>query len=145
MNIDKNEHQTSFYNFNFQEKSVVSETFLKHSKKNINGFSNRTSAFKETTNRDYIVTPNGSGVEVWYFSEMSAEEIEYWNQIGDSQFPNATRIGNSSAVYNCHSYAWYMQSTSNPYWIPNPYRYYEDGTYEEVSGIGDIGIQLSKC
>lgn len=138
-NIDKNIHQASFYILDSQEKSVASKALQKRSIKNLKDYSNRTSAFKETTNRDYIVTPNGSGVEVWYFSEMSIEEIEYWNQIGDSQFPNATRIGDSSAVYNCHSYAWHMQSTSNPYWMPNPYRYYEDGTYEEVSGIGDVG------
>ena len=139
LNSHADEHQTLTSNFYPLENDVLSKSFQKRSQKNIKDCSNRTSAFKETTNRDYIVTPNGSGVEVWYFSEMSAEEIVYWNQIGDSQFPNATRIGDSSAVYNCHSYAWHMQSTSNPYWMPNPYRYYEDGTYEEVSGIGDVG------
>lgn len=32
-------------------------------------------------------------------------------------------IASPTVKYNCHSYAWYMQSTSNPYWIDNPSTY----------------------
>lgn len=34
--------------------------------------------------------------------------------------------------YNCHSYAWYQQSSSNPYWMDDPSRYWTDGSYIEI-------------
>lgn len=32
-------------------------------------------------------------------------------------FPDITALGLPTTAYNCHSYAWYYQSTANPYWI----------------------------
>ena len=49
--------------------------------------------------------------------------------------PRATRISDASPKYNCHSYAWYSQSTSNPYWMENPYKYIEDGSYIRTGSV----------
>lgn len=59
-----------------------------------------------------------------------------------SQFPKAGRIADPTVKYNCHSYAWYKQSTSNPYWIDNaPDVYMEDGSYTSVSGTPKSGYK----
>ena len=87
----------------------------------------------------YVYTPNGTSVYVETGEEASQSYISYLNDYGDDWVPEATRIANSSIVYNCHSYAWYLQSTSNPYWMPDPSNYYTDGSYEISTGeIGDI-------
>ncbi len=51
-------------------------------------------------------------------------------------YPNAALLGYPTKVYNCHSYAWYMQSTDNPYWINDPRGYYEgeDKCYTDITG-----------
>ena len=49
------------------------------------------------------------------------------------EFPTASRVASPSPKYNCHSYAWWTQSTSNRYWIDNPHPFTVDGIYEEVS------------
>lgn len=91
------------------------------------------------TSSSYVYTPRGTQVKVLIREEMSQEDINFCNQIGDTLVPEATRIAPSSSKYNCHSYAWYMQSTSNPYWMNDPSSYYTDWSYEESDGnVGDI-------
>ncbi|MDE5546800.1 MAG: hypothetical protein K2I88_04995 [Anaeroplasmataceae bacterium] len=80
----------------------------------------------------YVITPNGSSVEVCIYKEFSAFEIYQCNSTCDSQFPNAIRLRSASNKYNCHSYAWYSSSTSNTYWMDDPSLYYKDGSYTEV-------------
>jgi hypothetical protein len=76
---------------------------------------------------------------VYSRDELSSSTIESYNEYGDELVPEATRISSSSTKYNCHSYAWYMQSIENPYWMNDPSSYYLDGSYEEsVGNVGDI-------
>lgn len=44
-------------------------------------------------------------------------------------YPSTELIASVNPSYNCHSYAWYSQSTSNNYWINEPYVYIDDGSY----------------
>lgn len=46
-----------------------------------------------------------------------------------SQYPNITAEGLPTRKYNCHSYAWYSQSQSNPYWMNSAASYINDGSY----------------
>lgn len=73
-------------------------------------------------------------------TELDSSTINEYNLLGDSLVPNAKRLSNSSSKYNCHSYAWYSQSTKNPYWMNDPTKYYTDGSYYEVAlpQVGDI-------
>ena len=50
-------------------------------------------------------------------------------------YPNAVQVHSANPNYNCHSYAWYSQSTENPYWINSPDIYYseQDQSYVEVT------------
>lgn len=57
-----------------------------------------------------------------------------------------TRVRKGSCVYNCHSYAWYDQSSENKYWIINPRKFWEDNSYQRyylgnaVTSIYEAGI-----
>lgn len=80
-----------------------------------------------------VYTPNNTEVEVFINPELSANEIDQYNQRGDDIVSTAVRVADSSRKYNCHSYAWYQQSPENPYWMDDPSAYYTDGSYFEVS------------
>lgn len=81
-----------------------------------------------------VKTPNGSYVEAFELDELSQNEIISKNKESDSEFPLAVRISSASNHYNCHSYAWYSQNVlDNHYWINSPSKYYDDGSYYEVS------------
>lgn len=91
------------------------------------------------TGYTYVYTPNNTAVFVWIPDEYSQSVLDGANAEKDMEYPNATRLASASARYNCHSYAWYLQSSSNPYWMDNPSAYYIDYSYEESTGnIGDI-------
>lgn len=49
--------------------------------------------------------------------EMSPEAIYYFNNVFTQQHPYATLISSSSNKYNCHSYAWHNESTTNSVWL----------------------------
>ncbi len=94
-----------------------------------------------------VYTPAGSAVSVYKWTssdiDFSTSEINSLNAEYAEAYPNATRLGNPSKKYNCHSYAWYSQSTSNIYWMNNPSKYMTDGSYSEVSKIHtDVGDRM---
>ena len=51
------------------------------------------------------------------YNELSDEDIDDYDQYIRNEFPNATILAPASARYNCHSYAWHNQSTSNNVWL----------------------------
>lgn len=123
-------------------ESKIKEIDNDYQQKNAPNSKRKEKSFSLRQNRtSYILTPNKSGVIVYYDVEMELGEIEDWNQAGDTLVPEANRIADSSAVYNCNSYAWYSRTTSNCVWIrdENIHPYIDDGTYEEINGIGDVG------
>lgn len=82
-----------------------------------------------------VYTPKGSAVTVYTYSELSQAEINRLNNSARTSYPNAQFVSNSSRRYNCHSFAWYSTSTSNPYWMNNPAKYMSDGSYTKVTTI----------
>ena len=89
-----------------------------------------------------VLTPNGSWVPVTIVSSewTQPDGLYSANHEYDNTIPEAVLVGDSSKRYNCHSYAWYMPSTSNPYWMAVPASYYLDGSYEEANNpiAGDV-------
>ena len=90
-----------------------------------------------------VETPNGSPVSVdYYFEQLTSEEIIYSKELVSQNYPQAVLLAEPSRFYNCHSYAWYMSSTSNRYWMNEPHIYYSntDLSYVEVNSprVGDI-------
>ena len=82
----------------------------------------------------YVTTPKGSKVTVAVydsepltFTQRAVLDARY-----QRDYPNATMLSGASGKYNCHSYAWYSQSTSNNKWMNNPLKYVNDGSYSLV-------------
>lgn len=48
-------------------------------------------------------------------------------------YPLATFVSSADNRYNCHSYAWYKQSTANTHWIYSPVDYIDSGLYKKVA------------
>lgn len=89
----------------------------------------------------YVNTPLGTEVEVREASgDYGSIKKAWYKLMYSTYFPNAEFISDASLRYNCHSYAWYQQSTSNSYWMNDPSAYYTDGSYVEVTNpqVGDI-------
>lgn len=94
-----------------------------------------------------VKTPRGSNVpEVYTRSpELTQAEKTNINQDFDTKFPLAKRVAAPTVKYNCHSYAWYMQSLSNPYWIGmynSPSIYITDGSYRQYSSAPYAGVKV---
>ncbi len=78
-----------------------------------------------------IYTPKGSSVSVMNISpDLTTAEKTELNNYFDKAYPNATRKASATKNYNCHSYAWYSQSTNNTYWMNDPSKYMSDGSYK---------------
>lgn len=91
-------------------------------------YNNSTVGIQATST--YVYTPKGSKVTVLIRGEeLTSAQIAKNNAEVAQSYPDAIRLGSSTTNYNCHSYAWYKQSTSNKYWMNNPAAYYTDGSY----------------
>lgn len=78
-----------------------------------------------------VKTPKGSKVSVVKRTFNGAEAASAYNYTVQ-HYPNAKIVAGATTNYNCHSYAWYKQSTSNIYWMNNPGKYMSDGSYKRV-------------
>ena len=78
-----------------------------------------------------IRTPLFQPLEGILRSEWSDDSIAYYDSVALANHPNAIMYAHSSAKYNCHSYAWYQNSTSNQVWLNS-------------SSLQTSGFQLSK-
>lgn len=86
-------------------------------------------------NWNYTVkTPKNSSVTVGKLKsgkELTSSEITQGKNYVSSNYPGATYIATPTKKYNCHSYAWYSQSTSNNYWMNDPSKYMSDSSYKK--------------
>ncbi len=74
-------------------------------------------------------------VKVWTGVDFNTSEQEAAHQSFISLFSYSSYVHPATLKYNCHSYAFYAQSTSNPYWMEGLYadKYMTDGSYYKVS------------
>ena len=91
--------------------------------------------FSSTSAKPNIYTPIGTKVSSVYIAPMEIDK-ECFDSINDIMakcYPNAIEFAPPTAMYNCHSYAWYSQDyTTNKILIDNPSVYYTDGSYIEI-------------
>lgn len=82
-----------------------------------------------------VLTPRGSSVVVITISdaEFTTQQKEQINATYRKEYPQATIVASASKKYNCHSYAWYLSSTSNRYWMDDPSKYMSDGSYWKLN------------
>lgn len=97
-------------------------------------------------------TPNGTKVFMkchWGDEPLSVEEIITFNQDAANLYPGAIQWKDASAMYNCHSYAWWWTSSANNHaWMQgtnatgnNDNKYWEDGSY--VPANWNSGTKIS--
>ena len=84
-----------------------------------------------------VWTPNGSHIEVYEYtgSDYTVAQQQSMHNYFTGTYRFQSYVSPASRRYNCHSYAWYSQSTSNPYWMNTPYcdAYMNDGSYYNVA------------
>ena len=85
-----------------------------------------------------LFTPSGSPVLAYKDLTWADHNTTFQNAKQEqnqilNQYKSTVLLGNVSPAYNCHSYAWYKQSTNNQYWISNPKKYMEDGSYKNTT------------
>lgn len=76
------------------------------------------------TSTTTIYTPLGHALVGYLYSEMSQTDIDCITNCYAAHYTNATVLRAASNVYNCHSYAWYSDDSSNNIWLEshqNPY------------------------
>lgn len=86
-------------------------------------------------NFSYISTPFGSSVVAGVLTGNDVNSSDYANYLSElSLYPSATLIGNPTASYNCHGYAWHMAEGGNIVYIDcySAMAYIDDESYIEV-------------
>lgn len=76
-----------------------------------------------------VSTPKRSSVTVYEIQEMTQSDKNTADAYIASRYPNAIKIRSASFKYNCHSYAWYSTSSANSWWMDDPGKYMNDGSY----------------
>lgn len=97
----------------------------------------------------YVTTPNGSSVLVkanmtWSDHGLTKSETERAMDDLLDTYSSAELLRDVSPAYNCHSYAWYSTSSSNPYWMNDPSAYITDGSYEEGYAVRNARVTYSQ-
>ncbi|RCX18579.1 hypothetical protein DFP94_106113 [Fontibacillus phaseoli] len=92
-----------------------------------------------------VKTPKGTSVETykgltWSDHGLTASEASALQTQMVAAYPNTTVLSSQSPSYNCHSYAWYSQSSSNAHWMNSASSYRTDGSY--TSGIARVGSKI---
>ena len=64
-----------------------------------------------------IYTPMGQSLQGIIREELDSSEIISLNNTWSSNYPNAIIRGSSSAIYNCHGFAWHLGPTENTVWL----------------------------
>ena len=81
-----------------------------------------------------VYTPKGSAVRALnVIGDLSQAERDAIDRSVRDAYPGVTISRASTAKYNCHSYAFYGQSSGNGVWINDPALYMSDGSYSLVA------------
>lgn len=87
-----------------------------------------------------VANRRSSTVEVYIGQELHTAAVHRaWDQ-EILRVYNATLVSSGTCLYNCHSYAWYSQSTSNSYVILDPTPFMDSGNYSRIY-LGGLGTQ----
>ncbi|SKC56235.1 hypothetical protein SAMN06298215_1676 [Bacteroidales bacterium WCE2008] len=83
----------------------------------------RAAAYTRKTSK----TPFGKDIVVYSAnSDFSSSERKSIDNTYKRSYPSATFVSSATKKYNCHSYAWFWDSSYNPFWIDA----YENGSLQ---------------
>ncbi len=82
-----------------------------------------------------------------YLGEISDNLINQYKDYYAQIFPAAVHLSTGTTLYNCHSYAWYSQSTTNKFWMPDPSPYMKPGCgyvqyYPQNYSVPETGLKV---
>lgn len=91
-----------------------------------------------------VKTPKGSNVPTFYdrSPDYTVEEAIQVQLITAESYSNAKILRPATVKYNCHSYAWYSQDTSNKHWMDDPSLYMSDGSYYKLTSSARTGHKV---
>ncbi len=92
-------------------------------------------------------TPNGTQVSFYKDSICSHLISDYHARMDSStvEIYHVELVSSGNCKYNCHSYAWHDQSSSNIYWINNPGPYMSDSSYTKIlSGLNASSLAAAR-
>lgn len=112
----------------------------------LNTVSNTSASTLSAVSVVTVYTPKGTPVMAYYELTWedfgtTATEAKAQNIALLSLYPSASQDAPIDPSYNCHSYAWYQQSTANKCWIDFPDAYVTDGSY--VSATPAAGNRIT--
>ncbi|MBO4996823.1 MAG: hypothetical protein J6D02_02365 [Lachnospira sp.] len=96
---------------------------------------------KEIIRVDTISIGNGKTTKGTVFKYAGKTWASEQNAEYRKTYPLATFVSSADNRYNCHSYAWYKQSTSNIHWIFDPIDFTKSGLYNKVKNA-KIGYKI---
>lgn len=90
-----------------------------------------------------VLTPNGTSVLTIYDSFPDVDNDEAWAAHIEvlEDHPNVSYLSRATVKYNCHSYAWYSQTTTNKHWMNDPSAYMTDGSYYRNTTSPRVGMK----
>ena len=88
---------------------------------------------KDTT----IHTPKGSSVKVQVYDNepCTPADLESYTEYNLDNYPQAIILSPATGKYNCHSYGWIKEDTSNNIWMSNPDPFLYDGSYDSTTEV----------
>lgn len=96
---------------------------------------------KEIVRVDTLSIGNGKTTKGTVFKYAGKTWASEQNAEYRRTYPLATFVSSADNRYNCHSYAWYKQSTSNIHWIFDPIDFTKSGLYNKVKNA-KIGYKI---
>lgn len=93
----------------------------------------------------YIYNQNNTKIKVLKYNQdyLTDEEIEEKDEESKTAFPSIETLEEPTLRYNCHSYSFYSKALSNWYWIVEPEKFIDDGTFISSDGsVGDVVVYL---
>lgn len=92
-------------------------------------------------------TPNGTDITLFmdltwadHGTTLNREQIitlEY-----TQTYPSLRILAAQSPSYNCHSYAFVFQNTTNRFWLNDPIAFISDGSYVQTTNNGQGGLRV---
>ncbi len=105
--------------------------------------SNILPRFSQVTDR----TPNGTTITLlmdltWADHDTTLNKEQIITYEYTQTYPSARILAAQSPSYNCHSYAFVLQDTSNRFWLNDPIDFISDGSYVQTTSNGQGGLKV---
>ncbi len=111
---------TNIVPYEITKEGQSSDSILSYSE----GFVNSGQVLAYNGGYYYLGTYNKYGVGahcyMFYSIELTSDEAKEYDDQTAMFHPFWTKVSDATRKFNCHSYAWIQQSTSNVYWLPSP-------------------------